>query len=85
MHHFLFEEEMNYKEIQIIQSSASGDNNDLLIDGIRYNYDYTISCRGTLLWRIQDGQYYRLNCQLPLNKENPKETLDQFFKLLILQ
>jgi hypothetical protein len=35
-----------------------------------------------------DGKYkvhLTLNYVLELNKDNPKETLDQFFKLLILQ
>jgi hypothetical protein len=76
---------MNYKLVELIQSSASGANNDLLIDGIRYNYNYTIYGRETLLWCVIDNQLYRLNCKLPLNKDNPKETLDTFFKLLILQ
>ena len=62
--------------------------NHLIIDGGIFLYYYQINTKytKTILHSIDGNSIvYVLNTLLPLNYKNPKETLDTFFKLLILQ
>jgi hypothetical protein len=60
----------------------------LIIDGGIFLYYHQMDTKyiKTILHSI-DGRsiMYILNTHLPLNYKNPKETIDTFFKLLILQ
>jgi hypothetical protein len=75
---------MNYKEVKILSQSISGNCNNLLIDGSPFNYDIIYGRRQTILYNKIDHSYLSINIDLILNVENPKETIDKFFKLLLL-
>jgi hypothetical protein len=82
---------MNYKEVKLILSTDKGLANDIMIDGVEYWYDMsdgsdpTDGHSTTLMMAHQpSSNRYDIDIILPLNKENPKETLDEFFKLLLL-
>jgi hypothetical protein len=81
---------MNYKEVKLILSSDKGLSNDLMIDGIEYWYDMsdgsdpTDGHSTTLMDPKNLKIRYDIDIILPLNPDNPKETLDKFFALLLL-
>jgi hypothetical protein len=75
---------IEYKEVKIVDQA--GRCADILIDGEAYRYDIVHS--QTFLENKEyglSGVHFVLPRILPLNVENPKETIDRFFKLLILQ
>jgi hypothetical protein len=72
--------DMKYSDVKLLQSFKQCYN--LLIDNKLYIYDIYFERKETVFGR--DNTYYILPTILELNKENPKETLDEFFKLLPL-
>jgi hypothetical protein len=73
---------MIYKEVKCIY--GSGPYNDISVDGQSAVYDVLVGSNCTRFYLI-GGSWMVLKTRLPLNKNNPKETLDKFFKLLLLQ
>jgi hypothetical protein len=79
---------MLYKEVNFFTGSESGKYNTLLIDGNRWYFDLYEESNCTVL-ESANGSYsnyirYKIDILLELDRLNPKETLDTFFKLLIL-
>lgn len=59
---------------------------DLNVDGRDAQYDINSFSKNETVFRFRHSdKYLRLPIKLPMNYDNPKETLDRFFKLLMLQ
>lgn len=84
---------MDYKEVSIdcggTRHHPVAQCNNILIDGKYWAYDIEKDDNYTVLhnrfWEHKDGKRFQINCILELNSNNPKETIDKFFKLLMLQ
>lgn len=83
---------MNYNNVIIVNrvSTATAPSLYILeIDGAIWIY-HSGFCRTAFLkqgnaGQLYDGPAYVLNVDLPMNEDNPRLTLDRFFKLLLLQ
>jgi hypothetical protein len=74
---------MNYTIVLYVNSNKDFTANNIFIDGNLYYYDLIYG--RTILQKSKDRDTrIIIPCVLPLNIENPKETIDQFFKLLLL-
>jgi hypothetical protein len=80
---------MNYSTVKYIGSDTTSITykfyHYIFIDDIKYRYHANIAGDGVCLCTVSAKDYISLNIDLLLNKDNPKETLDTFFKLLLLQ
>lgn len=76
---------MFYKEIVIISSSCKDEYRffDLLIDGNPAEYDSNGKRTFFRMGNVGE-RAMMIKKSLPMNEQNPKETLDRFFKLLML-
>jgi hypothetical protein len=79
---------MNYTTVSYLSYQPSTNIHYIRIDNTTYRFiPYTSWCS------LDNGLYYNngtnfratLDCYLELNINNPKETIDTFFKLLLLQ
>ena len=80
---------MEYKKVKIVHGSVDVKGNffcnDLNIDGTDAEYDINVIRNTTTFKMGYSGHSLVLKRALMLNEKNPKETLDRFFKLLLLQ
>jgi hypothetical protein len=80
---------MNYKNVKLFIFGINL--HTLQIDNENWYYDIHKSSNTTILQRStsyisnESSDIYIINTILELNEDNPKETLDKFFKLLMLQ
>lgn len=75
---------MEYHTVEVLGTGKYHPYHDLIIDGVVWAYDIYID-NTTRFGCSIGGIEYNLPIALPLNRDNPKETLDKFFKLLMLQ
>jgi len=78
---------MKYESVSVIFRSGSDRYHVLVVDGEDAEYD--IIPEGNGGWRTRFRFWnskvsYYIPIKLELNRANPKETLDRFFKLLLL-
>lgn len=77
---------MNFKKVKIVDYSTGprGGCYDLNIDGQIAEYDFTLN---KTYFRIgNSGKYLGIiPLKLEMNVSNPKETLERFFKFLLLK
>jgi hypothetical protein len=78
---------MQYNSVRIsINSDNSSIRATIFIDNTLYTYSvFTIVNQTSLIPFDGNQEILTINTKLPINLFNPKETIDQFFKLLILQ
>jgi len=81
---------MKVEYIEQLRKTKNFQEDKIIIDGIikRYMINYDIGNNGVSLlanWEYDSGKWDLINIALPLDITNPIKTIEQFYKLMLLQ